>query len=51
MGQRDITALEASMKRKNGISAVSMCRLDVESAVVKKEVEPDEGDGALSSSR
>uniref|UniRef100_A0A8C2C1C8 Si:dkey-177p2.6 n=1 Tax=Cyprinus carpio TaxID=7962 RepID=A0A8C2C1C8_CYPCA len=51
MGQRDITAFEASMKRKNGIPTVSMCRLDVESAVVKKEVEPGGGDGALSSSR
>lgn len=51
MGQRDITAFEASMKRKKGIPAVSMCRLDVESAVVKKEVEPGGRDGALSSSR
>ncbi|XP_016384789.1 cell division cycle-associated protein 4-like [Sinocyclocheilus rhinocerous] len=51
MGQRDITAFEASMKRKNGIPTVSMCRLDVESAVGKKEVEPAGGDGALSSSR
>lgn len=50
MGQRDITAFEASMKRKNGIPSVSMCRLEVESAAVKKEVEPG-GDGALSSSR
>lgn len=51
MGQREITPFEASMKRKKGISAVAVCRLDVESAVVKKEVEPDGGDGALSSSR
>ncbi|XP_026088773.1 SERTA domain-containing protein 2-like isoform X1 [Carassius auratus] len=51
MGQRDITAFEASMKRKKGIPTVSMCRLDVESAVVKKEVEPAGGDGVLSSSR
>ncbi|XP_067239976.1 cell division cycle-associated protein 4 [Chanodichthys erythropterus] len=50
MGQRDITAFEASMKRKNGIPSVSMCRLEVESTAVKKEVEPG-GDGALSSSR
>ncbi|TRY57047.1 hypothetical protein DNTS_023948 [Danionella cerebrum] len=50
MGQRVITSLEASMKRKNGIPSVSMCRLDVESAVEKKEVEP-RGDGVLSSSR
>ncbi|XP_026146838.1 cell division cycle-associated protein 4-like [Carassius auratus] len=46
MGQRDITAFKASMKRKKGIPTVSMCRLDV-----KKEVEPAGGDGALSSSR
>lgn len=39
------------MKRKKGIPTVSMCRLDVESAVVKKEVEPGGRDGALSSSR
>nr|XP_055043087.1 SERTA domain-containing protein 2 [Misgurnus anguillicaudatus] len=51
MGQRDFTSFEASMKRRNRIPAVSMCRLDVESAVVKKEVEPVGGDGALSSSR
>lgn len=51
MGQRDFTSFEESMKKRNGIPAVSMCRLDVESAVVKKEVEPGGGDGALSSSR
>lgn len=51
MGQRDIKAFEASMKRKNGIPTVSMCRLDVESPVVKKEVEPGGDGGVLSSSR
>lgn len=51
MGQRDTTAFEASMKRKNRVRTVSMCRLDVESAVVEKEVEPAGGDGARSSSR
>ncbi|XP_072541003.1 cell division cycle-associated protein 4 [Salminus brasiliensis] len=52
MGQRDVVPLETSMKRKRGIHTASMCRLDVDSAVavLKKEVEPGEGD-ALSSSR
>ncbi|XP_051501121.1 cell division cycle-associated protein 4-like [Myxocyprinus asiaticus] len=45
MGQRDITSFETSMKRKDGIPSISMCRLD------EKEVEPGGGDDALSSSR
>ncbi|XP_076873405.1 cell division cycle-associated protein 4 [Brachyhypopomus gauderio] len=53
MGQRDVTPLETSMKRKKGLHPASMCRLDVDSvvSVLKKEVGPGEGDDALSSSR
>ncbi|XP_062857505.1 cell division cycle-associated protein 4 [Trichomycterus rosablanca] len=50
MGQRDFVSLKASMKSKKVFYNVSMCRLNLDPAVLKKEVESEQGD-ALSSER